>query len=80
MILDDYLKESGEKPVAFAVRSELSQPYVSRLLRGDRYPGPDVIEKIKLATGGKVTAEDWLTKRARVAAERSAPPEAEAAA
>lgn len=60
MTLAEFLKENGETASAFASRTGISQPYVSRLISGERFPHREVIEAIWKATGGKVTANDFI--------------------
>lgn len=61
MTLDQYLTETNTKPVAFAASIGVAPSTITRILRGERSPGLDIISKIKAGTGGKVGAEDWLT-------------------
>lgn len=63
MTLSEYLAETKEKANDFAARADISQPYVSRLLSGERFPRPEMVERIEEATGGKVTAGDWFAAR-----------------
>lgn len=60
MKLEQYLRENNEKPVAFANRIEVAPSTVTRIIRGERTPRIDLIAKIQAATGGKVSAADWM--------------------
>jgi plasmid maintenance system antidote protein VapI len=62
MTLDQYLKDTGTKPVAFAASIGVAPSTITRILRGERSPGIDIIAKIKAATNDKVGFEDWLTQ------------------
>lgn len=63
MTLADYLKRHGETASEFAIRTGISQPYVSRLVNRERFPRSKVIEKVRRATGGAVTADDMMPIR-----------------
>ena len=43
----------------FAYKSGLSISAVSRLVRGERFPTPESMRRISLATDGKVKANDF---------------------
>lgn len=60
MTLSEYLKVAEESATEFAARTGISQPYVSRLVRRERFPRHDIIERIREATKGKVTADDLM--------------------
>ncbi len=60
MKLATYLHENDIKPVAFAALLDVAPSTITRILRGERTPRIDLIAKIKVATGGKVDAEDWM--------------------
>lgn len=60
MTLAEFLKRNGETATAFAERAGISQPYVSRLVNRERFPRHDIIELIRQATDGKVTADDLM--------------------
>lgn len=75
MKLATYLQSENLTPNAFAVRLGTPASTVTRLLRGERSPGLDLLTKIKNATGGSVTPDDFLpdqpiavARRKRVAA------------
>lgn len=59
MTLEQYLTEQQIKPMAFAAIIDVAPSTITRILRRERTPRIDLILKIKSATGGFVTAEDW---------------------
>ena len=63
MILKDYLRAHSETPAAFAARLNLSVQAVYRYMAGERFPPPDILLRIREATGGAVTADDFLDQR-----------------
>lgn len=67
MTLEQYLKETSTKPVAFAASIGVAPSTITRIIRGERSPGIDIIAKINAGTGGKVRFEDWLTPSAMTA-------------
>jgi plasmid maintenance system antidote protein VapI len=68
MKLATYLHENDIKPVAFAAMLDVAPSTITRILRGERTPRIDLIGKIKTATGGQVTADDWMDAAAETAA------------
>lgn len=63
MRLSDYFsQQDGLTETAFAERIGRSQSQVNRLRRGVSSPDWSTIEKIKAATGGLVTADDWAAQ------------------
>lgn len=56
--LTDYLDTKTETQSAFAARAGLSNSTLSRLLKGRIPPSPEVVEKVRAATEGEVTAND----------------------
>lgn len=73
MKLNLYLTNKGITDDAFGKRIGCSQSQVSRIKRGVSKPSLNLIERIALATGGAVKANDFMTdqpapKRNRVAA------------
>ena len=60
MKLAQYLTDSGLKQEDFAKLVGISQPHVSRLLKGGTWPQRALLQRITEATGGKVTADDFL--------------------
>lgn len=60
MKLRDYLKASGLTMAAFAREAGLSKPAVWRACCEEgRIPAPETMERVKEASGGLVTANDW---------------------
>jgi transcriptional regulator with XRE-family HTH domain len=64
MKLSSYLDAAKETHEAFAKRIGVSQAAVSRYAAGARLPRPEVLHRIVEATGGKVTANDFLSDEA----------------
>jgi predicted transcriptional regulator len=67
MKLADYLKSKELKPTAFARQAGVPASTISRILRGER-SGLMIAEKIKVATGGAVTANDLAAAQQESAA------------
>ncbi|MGE0575415.1 MAG: helix-turn-helix domain-containing protein [Reyranella sp.] len=65
MKLDTYLAEEGLTETRFAALVGISQPHVNRLRAGKAWPARDLVERIRAVTGGKVTADDFLTSPAQ---------------
>lgn len=61
MKLETYLKNNGMTDASFGAQVSLSQSQVSRIKRGVSWPTRDVLERITMATGGTVTANDFLS-------------------
>lgn len=59
MKLSDYLSANGLTLAAFAAKSGLSVPTVSRLRRGLNRPDWKTLDAINEATDGQVTANDF---------------------
>lgn len=55
----EYQAATGQSIEGAAERLDLSRPFLAQLLGGTRKPGHDTLEKIKLRTGGRVTADSW---------------------
>jgi len=71
MTLDEYLTERGETLTAFADRIGANLPTVSRIVSGKiQIPGPDLLWRIYVATGGAVGLEDFYGFERRIFAER----------
>ena len=64
MKLEQYLTDNQIKPVAFAASIGVAPSTITRILRGERSPGIDIIAKIKAGTDDKVGFEDWLSPSA----------------
>lgn len=65
--LGTYLKDKGLSHEAFAKEVEATQATITRYVRGDRFPTPQMIVKIAKATNGEVSASDWYEKAAGAA-------------
>lgn len=65
MKLEQYLTNNSIKPVAFAASIDVAPSTITRIIRGERLPRIDLVEKIKRATGGEVTLEDFLAEPAQ---------------
>ena len=59
MKLAAYLADRKQTAGAFAKRIRVTQPAVSRYVRGLRVPEPDVMKRIRAETNGAVTADDF---------------------
>jgi len=64
MQLAKYLSDKHMKATDFAETIGVKQPTVSRYLRNERFPSPDMIARIYAATGNKVTVKDWYEQAA----------------
>ncbi|MGV1769129.1 MULTISPECIES: helix-turn-helix domain-containing protein [Rhizobium/Agrobacterium group] len=62
MKLETYLRDNDIKPVAFATRIDVAPSTITRIIRGERTPRIDLIAKIRTATGGAVTADDFMSE------------------
>lgn len=60
MKLSCFLRVSGETALAFSARVGVSHTTVSRWLNGRAYPQREAIRRIRAATDGMVTADDFL--------------------
>jgi len=58
MQLGEYLTLTGQSPSAFAGKIKVPASTITRILRGERTPQLDTVAKIKVGTGGAVTADD----------------------
>ncbi|MEM1353895.1 MAG: helix-turn-helix transcriptional regulator [Planctomycetota bacterium] len=61
MKLSDYLVTQQLGPAAFARQIGVGRMSVHRYISGERFPRPDVLERIYEATQGQVTPNDFLT-------------------
>ena len=59
MTLDRFLAISNLTDAAFGSLAGISQPHVSRLRRGKAFPSRETVERIQVATQGKVKPADW---------------------
>ena len=60
MVLGEYLQETQLTRSQFAKRIGVSSEAVRRYVAGERIPDKNIMGKIALATGGKVTANDFF--------------------
>lgn len=60
MKLADYLSEHSIKRTDFAELIGVSQSYITQICQGQVWPGREIVTKIAAATGGKVTANDFV--------------------
>ena len=60
MKLIDYIKQNRLTQNKFAIKSGLTRSAICRLVKSERFPTPDTMNKIELATLGQVTANDFL--------------------
>lgn len=68
MKLIDYMKDKGLTDAAFGAKVGVDRATVSRWRRGVFRPDWDIIEKIEEATGGMVTAKDFVKPQSTEAA------------
>ncbi|TSD89093.1 helix-turn-helix transcriptional regulator [Mycobacterium sp. KBS0706] len=62
-ILRDYLQVRGISPAEFARQIGRDRKTVHRWVSGERIPRPPEMAKIRDATGGEVTANDFYAAR-----------------
>jgi transcriptional regulator with XRE-family HTH domain len=60
MTLDEWKRQLGLKQADFARLLNMDQGTVSRLLSGKRTPPSEVMRRIFVLSGGRVTANDWI--------------------
>ncbi|MEO0438799.1 MAG: helix-turn-helix transcriptional regulator [Pseudomonadota bacterium] len=60
MKLSDYLIAQQLDPAEFARRIGVGRMSVHRYIRGERFPRPEVLQRIHQATAGQVTPNDFL--------------------
>ena len=65
MKLHDWLAEHDKTAAWLAERTGLSASYLSRLIEGERSPSIETCAKIAEATGGAVTANDYMPEPKR---------------
>lgn len=65
MKLDTYLSERNIKPSAFAAEIGVAASTITRVLKGERSPGFDLVMKIQHGTRGKVKPSDWYASDAK---------------
>ena len=62
MTLQDFLARSDTRPATFADRLGVPASTVTRWLNGERKPSLCLLVRIREATGGAVTADDFLPR------------------
>lgn len=60
MHLRAHLSETGETAASFAARVGVDVKTLYRYLSGERFPTPENLRRIREATGGAVTADDFV--------------------
>ncbi len=60
MKLAAYLESTGVKPSAFARRIGCPPSTITRILRDERSPGIGLMSRIREATDGQVSFEDFM--------------------
>ncbi len=60
MTLAEYLKLENVKPSHFATRLGVSASTVSRFLKGERVPSPQMLRRIAELTSNRVTPNDFM--------------------
>lgn len=64
MKLAEYLSKIEMTETAFALIVPSTQATINRYVRNERFPDPEMIERIAVATGNKVTVTDWYEQAA----------------
>lgn len=59
MRLETYLQTIEQTEAAFARALGVSQVTINRYVRNERFPDPEMIERISKATHSKVAVTDW---------------------
>jgi len=62
MDLATHIRKERTTNAAFAKQAGLSKSFIGRLVAGKCQPGWDAMERIRVASGGKVTERDWAKK------------------
>ena len=60
MLLKDYLKTKNISQYRFDKMCGMNESTISLLLQGKRFPRPETMNKIELATDGEVKANDFM--------------------
>jgi transcriptional regulator with XRE-family HTH domain len=68
MKLNEYIKQNKLTQNKFAIKSGLTRSAICRLLKGQRFPTPETMNKIELATLGQVKANDFLKQAQEIMA------------
>ena len=61
MTLSEYLKANKVSQSKFARRCGMSRAAICRIVAGNRFPTPETMRRIFLATDGQVKADDFFT-------------------
>jgi predicted transcriptional regulator len=64
MTLQEYLTEKNLKPSTFANSADIAPSIIIRILSGERKPSLATMQRIMVATDGKVTPNDYIEGRA----------------
>jgi transcriptional regulator with XRE-family HTH domain len=72
MILKQHLSDTGETVAAFAGRVGVDVKTLYRYLSGERFPTPENLRRIREATGGGVTADDFVDQHTAAKTEAAA--------
>lgn len=67
-MLKTVIQNSGDSQRAWAARLEISQSYLSLLLKGEKVPSLELAVRIERATGGRVPAISWVPDERDVSA------------
>ena len=65
MTLSDYLDRHGMKRIDFAKAIDVTPGYITSLCNGASWPSRAVMAKIRKATRGAVTPNDFLPEKAK---------------
>lgn len=63
MRLTEFLNASASTRTKFASEIGVTRIALHRYERGERFPRPEILERITAATEGKVTANDFMAAR-----------------
>ena len=70
MKLSEYLRDHGTSAAAFGREAGLgSRQLIHKYLSGERFPTPENLRRIREATGGAVTADDFVDQHTAPAPE-----------
>jgi transcriptional regulator with XRE-family HTH domain len=72
MHLKAHLSETGEAVASFAGRVGVDVKTLYRYLSGERFPTPENLRRIREATGGAVTADDFVDQHTGAPASEAA--------
>jgi len=62
MTLSEYLKTNKISQARFARRCGITRSAVCHFIAGRRYPSPEIMRRILLATNGEVKPNDFFTE------------------